>query len=303
MKREYQKIFWRVGQEVTPNTFTEADNYITAQQNLIRKIINRQYFGLIPVSEANKLSLSINAALRDMDVIVERLSCQAVTKDGYLIDFNNNQLAAVRQRRISLAALPAGSCYVVLRVKPFEQLLLPVENEETPFALPVYELDVKDISHIERDELPVMKINKKTQQPFIDWNYIPPCMAVRSHERLIEHFRSLQKMLVEILKLIHIKKAQLGQLVYPVTTLLFDLEQFSPSEPPFYLIQLLKKIVKIIGLYLPEVQKYSEAVLKAPYNHYDITGVLHALMKCFQDIKSIIAKEEIIEVQDFTPKI
>ena len=48
MKTEYRKIFWKAGQEITPETFIQADHCICAQQNLIRKLLNRQWYGLEP---------------------------------------------------------------------------------------------------------------------------------------------------------------------------------------------------------------------------------------------------------------
>ena len=305
MKNDYKKIFWQAGQEITPETFIQADNYICAQQNLIRKLINRQYYGLLPVGDAATPSLIIDAKLKGPDVVIERLGCQGITKGGHLISFEENQLPALlRQKRLSVATLKSPVCYVVLRVKSFEQVLIqPIDNPETPLALPAYELDIKDLANIRENELPFLKIVHKDQNPVIDWNYIPPSMSIRSHPRLMEHFRNVKLLMNEILSLIFSKKSQLVQLIYPVSSLIFDLEQLSLNEPPYYLIQLLRKIVKTTGIYLTSVQKFPEAIMKAPYNHDDIAGLLHSLIRCLQEIKMIIGKEEIVEVEDLTPRI
>ena len=305
MKRAYRKIFWRIGQEITPETFKQADNYISAQHNLIRRLINRQYYGLFPVKDAKMPSINVNATLKGAEIMMEQLNCMGITRGGCLIDFQDSQLRNIRQKRLSITSQSAAVCYVVLRVYPFDHLLIePVDNEETPFAIPVYDFEIRDLAHIEGNELPVLKINNNRQHPYIDWNYIPPSMSICSHGRLMEYYRNFNQIIAEILTLITQKKAHLVQLIYPVSSLIFDMEHFSLNEPPFYFIQLLKKIVKTIGLFIPEIQKSHEAVLKAPYYHDDIAGLLQGLIKCFQDIKMIIGKEEIeVEVEDLTPRI
>ena len=64
MKSEYHKIFWKTGQEITPETFIQADHYICAQQNLIRKFLNRQCYGLLPAGESGVPSFTVNANMQ-----------------------------------------------------------------------------------------------------------------------------------------------------------------------------------------------------------------------------------------------
>jgi hypothetical protein len=305
MKSEYHKIFWKAGQEITPETFIQADNYICAQQNLIRKFLNRQYYGLLPAGESGAPSFSVNANLQGPDIRIEQLNCHAITKEGYLIDFDNELLSNMQQDRLSFAACPQGIYYVVLRVFPFEHTLLePVENEETPCALPVFEFDLKTLKHISGNEMPVLKIDYSRQaQPAIDRNYIPPCMSLNAYEQLMDNFLSLKQSAYAIQSLLLKEKEQYGELAYPISMLLFDLEQFSLSDSPYYLIHQLKKFILTIGYFIKQLQKKTEEVVNILYHHNDISGILQSIDKCFWDIQLFLGENVVEEEEDFTPKI
>jgi len=305
MKREYKKIFWQTGQEITPETFIQADNYIYAQHNLIRKIINRRYYGLLPVNDETIPAFSVKAELRNKEIYFEKLICHGITKEGYLIEFNGEQPYSAMKDRLFIPDASSGTYYVVVRIKPFELTLIePVENEETPFAQPVYEFDVKELSGIEENELPVLKIKANNRYAQIDQDYIPPCMSVLSHEKLLKYYRDIKQITTDILTFLKAKKAQFPGLIFPATILFFDLEQFSLSEPPYFLIQLLKKTVKTFGLFLSDFLSFDEAFLSAPYNHDDIAETLRLLATCLEEVRITVGKEEeqVIE-EDFTPKI
>jgi hypothetical protein len=303
MKSEYHKIFWKAGQEITSETFIQADHYICAQQNLIRKFLNRQYYGLLPVNEAGAPSFTVNATMQGAAVRIEQLNCHAITKEGYLIAFDNELLPAVPQNKLSVAACPQGIYYVVLRVFPFEHTLLePVENEATPYALPVFEFDVKPLTHIAGNELPVLKIDCSRGQPAIDRNYIPPCMSVNAYGKLMENFQNLKQAASVIKTMLIKKKEQYAELIYPVTMQLFDLEQFPPSDPPFCLIQQLKKFIISIGYFVQQLQRELAAVINTPCQHDDISGSLQSIINCFGMIQQFLG-ETVVEEEDFTPKI
>jgi len=307
MKREYHKIFWRPGQEITPETFIQADNYMIAQQNLIRKLLNRQYYGLLPADEVTTPIFSVKASFRRSDVYIDQLTCFGLTRDGCLITLGGDDQLNTLSRRVSIAACSPGNIYyVVMRVRSFEQSLMePVENEETPYSLPVYEFDVKELKRIEGDELPILKIDFSQQNPEIETNYIPPCMSISSCQALTEQYAQLKQAVADILTSMTKKQEQYRKVLAPVTFLLFDLEQLSPNEPPYYLIQLLKKTIKTIGFFVKEIQIDHAPVLTEAYIHEDIVGMLQALAKCFHDIQLFIGQHMVVvEVEeDFTPRI
>jgi len=300
MKSEYHKIFWKAGQEITPETFIQADHYVCAQQNLIRKFLNRQWYGLLPADDAGAPSFTVNASVQGAAVRIDQLCCRAITKEGYLIAFDPKLLPSVQQDRLSLAALQQGIYYVVLRILPFEHALLePVVNEETPYALPVFEFDLKPPTNIAGNELPILKIDASRQA--IDPRYIPPCMSLSANRQLIENFLSLKQSAATVKSMLAGKKEQYADALYPVAMLLFDLEQFSAYDPPYYMIQLFKKFFRTIGYFIPQLQKQLEEAVNTPYYHNDISSLLQSIEKCFGDIQQFLG-EKVVE-EDFTPKI
>jgi hypothetical protein len=299
MKSEYHKIFWKAGQEITPETFIQADDYVCAQQNLIRKILNRQYYGLLPDHEPDAPSFAVSASVQGAAVRIGQLCCRAVTREGCLIAFDPALLPAVQQEKLSLAACAGGIYYVVLRVLPFQRAPLePVQSEETPYALPVFELDLKTLTSIAGNELPVLKIDGNRQA--IDPGYIPPCMSVSACQPLIDIFMNMRQAAAAVKSMLAGKEEQYAEAFYPVAMLLFDLEQFSAYDPPYYLVQLLKKFIRTIGYFIPQLQKQLEETVNTPYHHNDIAPLLQSIDKCFRDVRQFLGTAP---KEDFTPKI
>ncbi|MDR0795085.1 MAG: hypothetical protein LBE79_03400, partial [Tannerella sp.] len=71
--QKINKIFWRIGQEITPETFIQADNYICSQHNLIRRLIANNNYGLLPQIEPDTPSLTVKINLNNRDIYVENL--------------------------------------------------------------------------------------------------------------------------------------------------------------------------------------------------------------------------------------
>ena len=299
MKSEYPKIFWKVGQEITPETFIQADHSFCAEQNLIRKFLNRQWYGLLPMGEEDAPTFAVNASVQGEAVHIEQLCCRAITKEGYLISFDHTHLPTMQQNSLSLAALQQGIYYVVLRVLPFERALLePVENEATPYALPVFEFDLKLSPNITGNELPILKIDGSSKS--IDPHYIPPCMSISASQKLIENFLNLRHTAATVKSMFDKDEEQYAEAIYPLTMLLFDLEQLPECELPYNLIQVLKKILKTVGFFVPQLQKGLKEAVNTPYYHNDISPLLQSIDKSFRDIQQFLGN---VVKEDFTPKI
>jgi len=98
------------------------------------------------------------------------------------------------------------------------------------------------------------------------------------------------------------KKEQYGQFILPVSILILDIEHFSLSEPPYFLIQQFRKLLKAFGFCIKELQSNIENIINMPYNHNDIEEIFKSLTSCLNEILLIVGKEEVIE-EDFTPQI
>ena len=321
------KIFWSIGQEITPETFIQADNYICNQHNLIRRLIADKYYGLLPPGVTGDPSIMIKANLNRLDLYIDRLVCYGITEAGYLISFDNNALNVTSSRDESsslgitsslgassrFASPPvhftipnsnAKAFYVVLRVNPFEQVLIePVDNDEAPEAHSDYSIIIRELGQITTDELAIAKIDNSNYSPIIDNSYIPPCMSVNACSQLLKTFESFKTLFAEIRSIITYKKDQFGKLMYPLTLLQFELNEFSLSDPPIALVRLIKKIITTCQFFIPDVRKIVLPDAFNTYCHNDVAIVFKSLLSCLQEVKLMVGKVEVVEEEDFTPRI
>ena len=305
MGQNFKKIFWRVGQEITPETFIQADNYICGQQNLIRRLIAGRYFGLLPQNDTGSTSLSVKASLNDRDVYIENLSCKGVTKTGYIVEFENNFLPSVRKKLLTVPGAYAKAYYIVLRVNPFEQVLIePVEDLEAPLSHSVFEFDIRELEQIGEDELSILKITNSGGFLKIDDDYIPPGMSVDSYAKLIENYEMFKKLIADINSYVNLKKEQYRQLIYPLRMLCFELDEFPVSDTPASLIRLIKKFILSFTFFIPEIRKIDNSEMNSIYNHNDVSYIFKSLIMYLQEVQTIVSKDEKVVVEeDFTPKI
>jgi uncharacterized membrane protein YvbJ len=106
------KIFWKIGQEITPDTFIQADNYICSQQNLIRKLLAGKYYGLLPFEEAGAPSYTVKAKLNNTDLYIEQLACYGITEAGYFVQFEHDLITTL-PRQLSIPHSNVNALYVV----------------------------------------------------------------------------------------------------------------------------------------------------------------------------------------------
>ena len=296
------KIFWRAGQEITPDTFIQTDNHSCSQNNLIRRLIAGRYYGLLPQEAAGALSYTVKANLNNRVLCMEQLTCYGTTEAGYLVRFDSNLLTTLPRKQLSIPPSEACAFYVVLRVNPYEQVLIePVDNEETPEAHAAYELDVKEINQIAADELAILKINNHDSTPVIDYDYIPPCMSVNACINMREVFDAVKALFAEIRSIMLQKRDQFGKLMYPLTLLHHELDEFSPHASPGVLVGLIKKFIVTYQFFIPDVRKTMKVETLEAYCHNDAAIIFKSLLSCLQEIKRMVGKAEMEE--DFTPQI
>jgi hypothetical protein len=311
-----KKIYWRIGQEITPETFIQADNYVAGQHSLIRRLIAQKSYGLLPPVEASPdddspavsrtttltSSLTVKADLNNGEIRIGHLECIGTTDAGYLIDFENIFLDSLPKKQLPVPTANAAAYYLVLRINPFEQTLIePVEDEEAPQAHSFYELAIKELEHIGADELALLKINNRTHSPEIDATYIPPCMSVNACANIVETCRLFRNLFAEIRKHIEQKRDRFDPVVYPLAMLGYELDEFPSTEPPIALVRLIRKIILTCRFFIPEVGKINLPDSSATYNHNDVSIIFNSLLSSLQTIIKIVGQD--VEEEDFTPKI
>ena len=301
MDQSFKKIFWRIGQEITPDTFIQADNYICSQHNLIRRLIAGKYFGLLPQTEADAPSLTVENILNNRDIYLKQLACYGTTSAGYLALFDDSLLDTLPKRQLSIPNTNAAAFYVVLRINPYEQVLIePVDNTEAPEAHSAYELCIRSLDQISANELAIIKVDNSMQSPAIDDGYIPPCMAISSCSVLLDMFSTVKNLLTDIRSIIERRKDQFGKLMYPLTLLHYELNEFSLSEPPIALIRLIKKFMMTYHFFVADLRMIVMPDSIDEYNHNDVAIIFKSLLSCLQEVKLMIGKVEIVIEEDFT---
>ena len=310
MEQKRNKIFWRTGQEITPDTFILADNYICSQHNLIRRLIAGKSYGVLPETEGTESSsggekggssFAVKSKLNKRDIYIDKVVCCGTTNAGYLIEIDDRLWDSFPQKHLSIPDSEAKALYVVVRVNPFEQVLIePVVNEEAPTAHAVFELNVRELNRIGEDELAIIKINNCSYEPEINTEYIPPCMSVNACSNLLDIYGQLKKLLSEMIKHIEKKDELFGSTLYPLTMLHVELYEFSLSSPPIELIRLMKKIMQTSRFFVPDVKTVDMPDFLRTYNHNDMSITFKALLSYLQAVIRVVS--EGIE-EDFTPRI
>lgn len=298
MKQKVNKICWRIGQEITPDTFIQADNYICSQHNLIRRLIADKCYGLLPDGEAD---FAVKANLNNKDFYFEQLVCCGTTEAGYLVLFANEWQSSLPKRQLSITHSNANAFYVVLRINPYEQVLIePVENDEAPMAHAAYELDIRELDKIAANELALIKIDNTHSSPLIANNYMPPCMSVNACAKLLETYELLKQLLTEIHSHIKRKDDIFGKISYPLAMLYDELYEFPLSSPPIALLRLIKKIILTCQLFIADIRAVDLPDLIRTYNHNDMSLTFNSLLNYLQTVNRIVGQSK---EEDFTPRI
>ena len=294
-----------IGQEITPETFIQSDNYMCSQHNLIRRLIADNSYGLVPCGDKAEVEgtlFAIKPNIDNKDLYVERLVCIATTAAGYLIDIDSQLWNTIYQKHLSIPDSAAKNLYLVLRVNPFEQVLIePVMNEEAPMAHPAFSLQVRELDRIGDDEMAILKIDNTGYTAKIDPDYIPPSMSMNACPKLLETYGLIKQLLSEVQ--FHTKnKGELsGATRYQLSMLYDDLQDFAMSNKPIDLIRLVRKIIRTYQFFVSNIRSIDFPDLLRSYNHNDMSITFKLLLSFLQNVIRIVSQG--VEEEDFTPKI
>jgi hypothetical protein len=269
-----KKIDWKQGMIITPETFIESDNYQEFHDEINRKLIIQKSYGLLPNSK-----FFIEANIVDSKLEIKRIYCEAITKNGGLIFIDKNY-------SIPLTNLASGEFYVAAKMKEssrFEVNEIPYIQSEYDFEL----IQIKSGTECLDDQLfPIMKISTLSgSQEILD--YIPPCISISSCGILIDLQDAIKKISNEIIVLIG-KKNYEPYLLYNLTMLFLELNNYSKNETPYILVLQLKKIIKTILLCNPDIDDSAETFIQRSYDHNDIKKKLDQAFLFLQKYKEVL---------------
>ncbi len=268
---EYWPVNWVDGMSINKDHFIGQDLYLTERLNDLGQLdLNPFKYGLIPLDN-NLSSLEIRADVDNQKVIKVVLKrCSAITSGGIRINIPGKEWT-IPETFIKMLDFPGfadnsatGDYFIVITVNPFKPdnwgVSDPTEEPpRLPFTRPSYSLSVisgKDLSVQGPGPyvIPLHVFCLKGGQIIFDSAYVPPCLAIRSNERLNnflqlvkKSFRSLETDSLKIVQKVRSKHQEnilalaisylSEQIVRFVSTALAGMNLGAEWQPPLYLIE------------------------------------------------------------------
>jgi len=271
--KNYNRIFWKRGLDITPEILIESDNYNTYQCNIIRKISTLQSYGILPGN-----NFSVEPIINNDILSIRKLNCSAITPQGYLIDINS----PIPLNEIKLYECTNEDHYVILTVQPYT---IESVDESMSFARPKYDVEIKETRKEIETGIPILKICRIKKCWEIDRDYIPPSVSLCSHKNLTRKYEEIVNKIDTISK--KLSGDDLTSL--QIKLLEVELKNCSLYEFPLELVKLLKKIMAIIELYFQKILNINELVyvkdfIEKKYNHNEIAVILTLCIDCLDVI-------------------
>ncbi len=278
-KIKYFHVNWQNGMNISKEHFIQMENAFTAEIADARGVLlNNINYGLFPVGIGSQGSVKTVIKIDNQKFLRVRIfSCQAVTRSGARIDILEEHQLPELESDISMLLDQAGSegeyFYILLSVnafnrQPFGELNTFEEPPRHPYTIPGYGISLvseKDLlaQSVQPDSLIIGKLKIEQGVPEIADDYLPSCMTVKSHMRLMEFcemtekiFSQLELNLLSIIRKIN-EKNQDTSLAKSVGTLSENLLNYIsenhlrlrfeiPNQPPVFLFMYIANAARVI---------------------------------------------------------
>lgn len=215
--KEYLPVNWVDGMKINKTHFVAQYDAVTFQQaQLIQALLTNDNYGFIPAADMEENNKIIVGVDNQQQVNVKILSCQAVTRGGFLIDVRKS-VAALQtpipelNKPLSSFGKKSVTYYVVLSVDPYNRIPAGTINTNEipprlPYTAPSYQLHLMPEEEVTSATLgafllPVAKIHIQNQQVQLVTDYIPPCTTIASHRFLLEVFAEFEAFIGKIERL------------------------------------------------------------------------------------------------------
>lgn len=278
-KIKYFHVNWQNGMNISKEHFIQMENAFTDEIADARGVLlNNINYGLFPVGIGSQGSVKTVIKIDNQKFLRVRIfSCQAVTRSGARIDILEEHQLPELESDISMLLDQAGSegeyFYILLSVnafnrQPFGELNTFEEPPRHPYTIPGYGISLvseKDLlaQSVQPDSLIIGKLKIEQGVPEIADEYLPSCMTVKSHMRLMEFcemtekiFSQLELNLLSIIRKIN-EKNQDTSLAKSVGTLSENLLNYIsenhlrlrfeiPNQPPVFLFMYIANAARVI---------------------------------------------------------
>jgi len=286
-KYNNNKIHWKKGLDITPEILIASDNYHVTERKLLGHFFAFRLYGIL-----SDKKFYIDKNIDNHNVYIKNLECLAITNDGYVINIWKD---TPLNKEVNLKEATDSEFYVVLTVNPYT-------------VTPEYNFVLKRIGETIENGIPVLKINRNSQNWKIDDNYIPPSITLYSVDSLKQQYEKIKDKLSHIAEELQ-ENDQENDMAYRQAMLLkLELDNYCMQESPQELVLLLKKICWTLKIYVEASKKTdelpnTEKFIKEQYDHNDIGKLLHLGIKSLEEIDQKINEEPEEEPEEIEIKV
>ncbi len=206
---KYFNVNWVNGMKINKDHFIQQENaFIDKMKDILACQLNDRNFGLLPAS-GNNTSFEIITKVDNQNILkVKIFQCRAITQGGARIEilkeFDFPEFSVSLTDEIGANKDSEGNLYyIVLSVdlfacEPFGNLNSDEEPPRSPFVIPSYKINLVAEKQIVKEEfnpysLFIGKVKMLHGSPEIIDEYIPPCINIMSHEKLISFYSGVDK--------------------------------------------------------------------------------------------------------------
>lgn len=228
MKKTFDRIDWKRGMEIMPETFLYADGYHDSVSRLNRQLLVPFAYGLVPLHD-----FTLKYTIFDHKLTIDKISCT-------IMDCEGNILHITKGISLPLPKEAQGTFY--LAVSCGEDDL--VEKNGVPMVEQGYKFQIINLLNPCSPLLfPLLKLQAENG----DWevlDFIPPCCAISAHSELTNLTNQCRQWLDKILALVENKEC--NEAYYQIGYVQIELANSIRYATPSMLISLLKKAVFIL---------------------------------------------------------
>jgi hypothetical protein len=267
----YHKIDWKPGMEITASTFIEAEKYHLFQHKINRKLATLKSYGLLPNTRFECLYTVNGDTLQ-----VEDLQCEAITRNGSLLQIKN-------EFSIAIPEIEVDTLYLVAQIEGFS----PVEIDNVPYMELNYYYTFKMWEELSNGNVfPLLKLTRY-DGGWREMNYIPPAIALNSHKELKNKHQKAIKLIDEIMAVLKEKNVP-ASLLYYFSLFSIELKFYTTDESPFEFLLLLKKILRTIELYTQDLKDKLRNLLESTHDPNGLAEVLQEIISSLSEFNELL---------------
>jgi hypothetical protein len=209
-KLKFFKVNWENGMNISKDHFIQQENHFTDRLRDNQAVfLTGRNFGLLPLDSSSEPSIKTGIKIDNQNFLrVKVFCCRAITQGGVRIeileDFQLPELEVDLSKELEFTKHEEGDDYfILLTADPFNPQVFGELNAEEdppryPFTRPHFNVHILAEKRLAREgshpsSFFIGKCKIEQGKPEIYEDYLPPCMTVSSHKRLLEFADSVEK--------------------------------------------------------------------------------------------------------------